>query len=93
MLLQTRNVDSRKNLGELPAFVSPILERIAMLPMREDAEAIVLDQLTVCNYVFLHLIIMSIDKVNLVFLLLFCVEIEEDSCYIWIFTLCLRLSY
>ncbi|CAB4278955.1 unnamed protein product [Prunus armeniaca] len=44
---ETRNVDSRKNLGELPAFVSPILERIAMLPMREDAEAIILDQLTV----------------------------------------------
>ncbi|CAL9028557.1 unnamed protein product [Prunus brigantina] len=47
---ETRNVDSRKNLGELPAFVSPILERIAMLPMCEDAEAIVLDQLTVNEY-------------------------------------------
>ncbi|CAL8155283.1 unnamed protein product [Prunus armeniaca] len=47
---ETRNVDSRKNLGELPAFVSPILERIAMLPMREDAEAIILDQLTVNEY-------------------------------------------
>lgn len=47
---ETRNVDSRKNLGELPAFVSSILERIAMLPMREDAEAIVLDQLTVNEY-------------------------------------------
>ncbi|XP_034216453.1 alkylated DNA repair protein ALKBH8 homolog isoform X2 [Prunus dulcis] len=47
---ETRNVDSRKNLGELPAFVSPILKRIALLPMREDAEAIVLDQLTVNEY-------------------------------------------
>lgn len=47
LVLQTRNVDSRRNLGELPRFVSPILERISMLPNCKDDEAIVLDQLTV----------------------------------------------
>ncbi|XP_050153082.1 alkylated DNA repair protein ALKBH8 homolog isoform X1 [Malus sylvestris] len=47
---ETRNVDSRKNLGELPRFVSPILERISMLPNCKDDEAIVLDQLTVNDY-------------------------------------------
>lgn len=51
--LQTRNVDSKKNLGEFPAFVSAILERISMLPKREDVETTGLDQLTVSNCVFL----------------------------------------
>ncbi|KAM5573817.1 alkylated DNA repair protein ALKBH8 [Rosa sericea] len=47
---ETRNVDSKKNLGEFPAFVSPILERISMLPKLEDVETIALDQLTVNEY-------------------------------------------
>lgn len=47
---ETRNVDSKKHLGEFPAFVSAILERISILPKREDAETIGLDQLTVNEY-------------------------------------------
>lgn len=60
--LQTRNVDSKKNLGEFPAFVSAILERISMLPKREDVETTGLDQLTVSNCVFLPFI--QNDSVN-----------------------------
>lgn len=51
---QTRNVDSKKNLGEFPSFVSPILERISMLSKREDVETIALDQLTVSNCAFVN---------------------------------------
>ncbi|XP_004300541.1 PREDICTED: alkylated DNA repair protein alkB homolog 8-like [Fragaria vesca subsp. vesca] len=47
---EVRNVDSKKNLGEFPSFVSPILERISMLSKREDVETIALDQLTVNEY-------------------------------------------
>ncbi|CAH2034753.1 unnamed protein product [Thlaspi arvense] len=44
----TRNVDTKKRLGELPSFVSPILERISLLP-NLDCD-LNLDQLTVNEY-------------------------------------------
>ncbi|KAK7252575.1 hypothetical protein RIF29_36624 [Crotalaria pallida] len=46
-----RNVNTRHCLGELPSFVSPILERISSCPtFKNSAENIVLDQLTVNEY-------------------------------------------
>ncbi|KAI4327916.1 hypothetical protein L6164_020325 [Bauhinia variegata] len=45
-----RNVNIRHCLGELPSFVSPILERISSFPNFTNAENIVLDQLTVNEY-------------------------------------------
>lgn len=46
LLLQTRNVNTEKCLGELPSFVSSILERISSFPDLET-RSLVLDQLTV----------------------------------------------
>jgi len=46
--LQTRNVNTKHRLGELPSFIFPILERISSFPSFENAENVVLDQLTVC---------------------------------------------
>ncbi|XP_027913630.1 alkylated DNA repair protein ALKBH8 homolog isoform X2 [Vigna unguiculata] len=43
----TRNVNTRHCLGELPSFVSPILERISSCPSFKNVKNIVLDQLTV----------------------------------------------
>jgi len=44
----TRNVDTKKRLGELPSFVSPILERIYLFPNFDNGSASLnLDQLTV----------------------------------------------
>ncbi|XP_027360155.1 alkylated DNA repair protein ALKBH8 homolog isoform X2 [Abrus precatorius] len=46
----TRNVNTRHCLGELPSFVSPILERISSCPTFNNVKNIVLDQLTVNEY-------------------------------------------
>ncbi|XP_061359881.1 alkylated DNA repair protein ALKBH8 homolog isoform X2 [Gastrolobium bilobum] len=46
----TRNVNTRHCLGELPSFVSPILERISSCSTFKNAENVVLDQLTVNEY-------------------------------------------
>ncbi|KAJ0233123.1 Alkylated DNA repair protein ALKBH8 [Hirschfeldia incana] len=47
----TRNVDTRNRLGELPPFVSPILERISLFPNLDyDLASLNLDQLTVNEY-------------------------------------------
>ncbi|KAL5143343.1 Alkylated DNA repair protein ALKBH8 [Glycine soja] len=45
-----RNVNTRHCLGELPSFVSPILDRISSCPTFENVKNIVLDQLTVNEY-------------------------------------------
>lgn len=47
---ETRNVNTRQRLGELPPFVSPILERISLFPNLENDANVVLDQLTVNEY-------------------------------------------
>ncbi|KAF3942930.1 hypothetical protein CMV_030463 [Castanea mollissima] len=47
---ETRNVNTRQHLGELPSFVSPILEKISLFPDLDNAASIVLDQLTVNEY-------------------------------------------
>ncbi|XP_040987345.1 alkylated DNA repair protein ALKBH8 homolog isoform X5 [Juglans microcarpa x Juglans regia] len=47
---ETRNVNTRRKLGELPSFVSLILERISSFPNLDDSANIVLDQLTVNEY-------------------------------------------
>lgn len=48
--VQIRNVNTKRCLGELPSFLSPILERISLCPTfkNADPDRIVLDQLTVC---------------------------------------------
>ncbi|KFK44931.1 hypothetical protein AALP_AA1G321500 [Arabis alpina] len=47
----TRNVDTKKKLGELPSFVSTILERISLFPnLGNDPASLSLDQLTVNEY-------------------------------------------
>lgn len=47
--VQIRNVNTKRCLGELPSFLSPILERISSCPTFKnvDPDSIVLDQLTV----------------------------------------------
>lgn len=47
---QTRNVDTTRRLGELPAFVAPVLERISAYTDIDRAATIDLDQLTVNEY-------------------------------------------
>ncbi|XP_021647797.2 alkylated DNA repair protein ALKBH8 homolog isoform X2 [Hevea brasiliensis] len=47
---ETRNVNTKEQLGELPSFVSSILERISSLPDLGDSASLVLDQLTVNEY-------------------------------------------
>ncbi|KAK3004088.1 hypothetical protein RJ639_017888 [Escallonia herrerae] len=47
---ETRNVDPKQHLGELPSFVSPILQRISVFKKLDDAARIVLNQLTVNEY-------------------------------------------
>ncbi|ONK55728.1 uncharacterized protein A4U43_C10F390 [Asparagus officinalis] len=50
-LYETRNVDSRQFLGELPSFVSPILEKISSFPHLDDNKSrLKIDQLTVNEY-------------------------------------------
>ncbi|CAN7056015.1 unnamed protein product [Brassica oleracea var. botrytis] len=47
----TRNVDTKNRLGELPPFVSPILQRISLFPNLDyDPASLKLDQLTVNEY-------------------------------------------
>ncbi|KAI4312941.1 hypothetical protein MLD38_037726 [Melastoma candidum] len=46
----TRNVDPRRRLGELPEFVSHILQRLRLFPGTDNAAALELDQLTVNEY-------------------------------------------
>ncbi|XP_010097769.2 alkylated DNA repair protein ALKBH8 homolog [Morus notabilis] len=48
---QTRNVDSKQQLGELPSFVSPVLEKMSMFKKLYKITAdVALDQLTVNEY-------------------------------------------
>nr|AKM76729.1 RNA-binding (RRM/RBD/RNP motifs) family protein [Geranium phaeum] len=47
---QTRNVNTKQHLGELPSFLSPVLERITSFPNLNDAADVSLDQLTVNEY-------------------------------------------
>ncbi|XP_042505276.1 alkylated DNA repair protein ALKBH8 homolog isoform X1 [Macadamia integrifolia] len=49
-LYEARNVNTEQQLGELPHFVSPILEKISLFPHIEKAEDVTLDQLTVNEY-------------------------------------------
>ncbi|XP_043696440.1 alkylated DNA repair protein ALKBH8 homolog isoform X2 [Telopea speciosissima] len=49
-LYETRNVDTKQQLGELPPFVSPILKKISSFPHIENAEDVTLDQVTVNEY-------------------------------------------
>ncbi|KAJ4950745.1 hypothetical protein NE237_027577 [Protea cynaroides] len=49
-LYETRNVNTKHQLGELPLFVSPILTKISSCPHIENAGNIILDQLTVNEY-------------------------------------------
>ncbi|XP_050235169.1 alkylated DNA repair protein ALKBH8 homolog [Mercurialis annua] len=47
---ETRNVDTKKQLGEFPPFVSSVLERIFSFPQLGESANLVLDQLTVNEY-------------------------------------------
>ncbi|XP_010275179.1 PREDICTED: alkylated DNA repair protein alkB homolog 8 [Nelumbo nucifera] len=49
-LYETRNVDTKQYLGELPSFVLPILEKISSFPNFVAAGYDTLDQLTVNEY-------------------------------------------
>lgn len=49
-LYETRNVDTKKFLGELPSFVSPILEKICSFPSLNGKKSRLVDQLTVNEY-------------------------------------------
>ncbi|NP_001148410.1 nucleic acid binding protein [Zea mays] len=49
-LYETRNVDSKQFLGELPTFVSTVLEKIASFPGVKDCATRLVDQLTVNEY-------------------------------------------
>ncbi|XP_058086626.1 alkylated DNA repair protein ALKBH8 homolog isoform X2 [Magnolia sinica] len=51
-LYETRNVDAKQFLGELPLFVSPILEKISLFSNPESVESNIVDQLTVNEYPF-----------------------------------------
>jgi len=56
---QTRNVDSKQFLGELPTFVSTVLEKIASFPSVKDCTTRLVDQLTVSVYMDIVLSIVS----------------------------------
>ena len=56
---QTRNVDSKQFLGELPTFVSTVLEKIASFPGVKDCTTRLVDQLTVSVYMDIVLSIVS----------------------------------
>ncbi|XP_028554732.1 alkylated DNA repair protein ALKBH8 homolog isoform X2 [Dendrobium catenatum] len=49
-LYQTRNVDTKQFLGELPPFVSPIIEKISSFQGISENEGQLVDQLTVNDY-------------------------------------------
>ncbi|CAN1143962.1 Alkylated DNA repair protein ALKBH8 homolog [Linum perenne] len=46
----TRNVNTKRFLGELPSFVSPVLQRISSFPDLDNTASSTLDQLTVNEY-------------------------------------------
>lgn len=54
---QTRNVDSKQFLGELPTFVSTVLEKIASFPGVKDCATRLVDQLTVSVYMHIPTIL------------------------------------
>ncbi|XP_072986842.1 alkylated DNA repair protein ALKBH8 homolog [Typha latifolia] len=49
-LYETRNVDSKQFLGELPSFVSHVLEKIMSFPGLDENNSKLMDQLTVNEY-------------------------------------------
>lgn len=49
-LYETRNVDSKQFLGELPSFVSVVIEKILSFPGLDDSKSKMIDQLTVNEY-------------------------------------------
>ncbi|OVA18380.1 RNA recognition motif domain [Macleaya cordata] len=49
-MYDTRNVNTKHHLGELPQFVSTILQKISSFPNLEDAGNAIVDQLTVNEY-------------------------------------------
>ncbi|KAM0934039.1 putative tRNA (carboxymethyluridine(34)-5-O)-methyltransferase [Dioscorea sansibarensis] len=49
-LYETRNVDTRQYLGNLPSFVSLVLDKISSFPEPDDNKCRLMDQLTVNEY-------------------------------------------
>ncbi|XP_031503381.1 alkylated DNA repair protein ALKBH8 homolog [Nymphaea colorata] len=49
-LYETRNVDAKKYLGELPSFVCPVLDKISLISCLKAVDKITVDQLTVNEY-------------------------------------------
>ncbi|KAF5206302.1 Alkylated dna repair protein alkb-like protein [Thalictrum thalictroides] len=49
-MYETRNVNTKHCLGELPSFLSPILKKISSFPNITDTGSIIIDQLTVNEY-------------------------------------------
>lgn len=49
-LYETRNVNTKQRMGELPSFVSPIIARISRFSDRDGVTDTLLDQLTVNEY-------------------------------------------
>ncbi|CAN6487033.1 unnamed protein product [Victoria cruziana] len=49
-LYETRNVDAKKYLGELPSFVAPVLDKISSISCPREVDRITIDQLTVNEY-------------------------------------------
>ncbi|KAJ4837267.1 Alkylated DNA repair protein alkB 8 [Turnera subulata] len=47
---ETRNVNTERHLGELPTFVSPVVERISAISELDNSASVTLDQLTVNEY-------------------------------------------
>ncbi|KAL9447728.1 hypothetical protein AB3S75_015245 [Citrus x aurantiifolia] len=47
---EIRNVNTKQCLGELPSFVSSIVERVSSFPNLDDSTSVALDQLTVNEY-------------------------------------------
>lgn len=56
--VQTRNIDSKHFLGELPSFVSDILQKILSFPGLGRDQNKEMDQLTVCTR---HLFLTVLD--------------------------------
>ncbi|KAF3780782.1 Alkylated DNA repair alkB-like protein 8, partial [Nymphaea thermarum] len=48
--MQTRNVDAKKYLGELPSFACPVLDKISLISCLKAVDKITVDQLTVNEY-------------------------------------------
>ncbi|XP_062073004.1 alkylated DNA repair protein ALKBH8 homolog isoform X3 [Humulus lupulus] len=47
---ETRNINAKKKLGELPSFICPVLKKLSMFAKLDIPAHIVLDQLTVNEY-------------------------------------------